>query len=64
MLAVPVLAGAGAAAMAGLLGRRFGFSRSPRKAPVFYGLVAVGTLGGTVLTLTGVDPVQLLVVSA
>src|SRR5207245_2430463 len=40
MLAVPVLAGSGAAGMAGLLGRPWGFSRSPRKAPTFYALVA------------------------
>lgn len=64
MLAVPVLAGSGAAGLAGLLGKKFGFSRSPRQAPVFYGLVAAGTVGGTALTLTHVDPVQLLVVSA
>jgi NRAMP (natural resistance-associated macrophage protein)-like metal ion transporter len=64
MLAIPVLAGSGAAGLAGLLGKRFGFSRSPRKAPVFYGLVALGTIGGTLLTLTHVDPVQLLVISA
>jgi Mn2+/Fe2+ NRAMP family transporter len=64
MLAIPVLAGSGAAGLSGLLGKKFGFSRSPRQAPVFYGLVALGTVGGTALTLTHVDPVQLLVVSA
>jgi Mn2+/Fe2+ NRAMP family transporter len=64
MLAIPVLAGSGAAGLAGMLGKRFGFSRSPRQAPVFYGLVAAGTIGGTLLTLTHVDPVQLLVISA
>jgi Mn2+/Fe2+ NRAMP family transporter len=64
MLAVPVLAGSGATGLAGLLGKTSGFSRSPRRAPVFYGLVAVGTIGGTILTLTHVDPVQLLVISA
>ncbi|MGI8450881.1 MAG: hypothetical protein ACR2MP_27615 [Streptosporangiaceae bacterium] len=31
---------------------------------MFYGLVAVGTLGGTALTLTHVGPVQVLVISA
>ena len=45
MLAIPVLAGAGSAGMAGLLGKTAGFSRSPRKAPVFYGLVLLGTIG-------------------
>jgi Mn2+/Fe2+ NRAMP family transporter len=64
MLAVPVLAGSGAAGMAGLLGKSWGFSRSVRKAPVFYGLVALGTVGGTVLSLTTSNPIQLLVVVA
>jgi Mn2+/Fe2+ NRAMP family transporter len=64
MLAVPVLAGAGAAAMAGLLGKRWGFSRSLRDAPVFYGLVAIGTIGGTLLSLLHVNPIHLLVVVA
>jgi Mn2+/Fe2+ NRAMP family transporter len=61
MLAVPVLAGAGSAGMAGLLGRPSGFSRSPREAPVFYGLVILGTVGGMALSLVGVNPVRLLV---
>jgi NRAMP (natural resistance-associated macrophage protein)-like metal ion transporter len=64
LLAIPVLAGSGAAGIAGLLGRTFGFSRSPRQAPVFYGLVALGTVVGTLLTLTPVNPVELLVVTA
>ncbi len=61
MLAIPVLAGSGAAGMAGLLHRRWGFSRSVRQAPVFYGLVGVGTVGGTLLSLVHVDPIHLLV---
>jgi NRAMP (natural resistance-associated macrophage protein)-like metal ion transporter len=61
MLAIPVLAGAGSAGMAGLLGKTAGFSRSPRKAPTFYGLVLVGTLGGAVLSLLGINPIRLLV---
>jgi NRAMP (natural resistance-associated macrophage protein)-like metal ion transporter len=64
MLAIPVLAGSGAAGMAGLLGKRWGFSRSVRKAPVFYSLVAVGTIGGTLLSLTSTNPIQLLVIVA
>jgi hypothetical protein len=47
-----------------LLGKRWGFSRSGRKAPVFYFLVAVGTIGGTLLSLTSTNPIQLLVVMA
>jgi Mn2+/Fe2+ NRAMP family transporter len=61
MLAIPVLAGAGSAGMAGLLGKATGFSRSPRKAPTFYGLVLLGTLGGAALSLLGVNPIRLLV---
>lgn len=64
VLAIPVLAGAGSVGMAGLLHKQWGFSRSMRQAPVFYGLVLLGTVGGTLLTLTGVDPVKLLVYSA
>lgn len=64
MLAVPVLAGAGAAGLSGLLGKRWGFSQSVRRAPVFYTLVAVGTIGGTLLSLVDHNPIQLLVVVA
>jgi NRAMP (natural resistance-associated macrophage protein)-like metal ion transporter len=61
MLAIPVLAGAGSAGMAGLLGRPTGFSISPRKAPVFYGLVVVGMLVGMALSLFDINPITLLV---
>ena len=50
--------------MAGLLGKSWGLSRSVRKAPVFYGLVALGTVGGTVLSLTTSNAIKLLVVVA
>lgn len=61
LLAIPVLAGAGSIGLSGLLGKRWGFSRSVRKAPVFYGLVALGTIGGTALSLLHIDPIKLLV---
>jgi NRAMP (natural resistance-associated macrophage protein)-like metal ion transporter len=64
MLAIPVLAGAGSAAMAGLIGKGVGFSNSLRDAPVFYGLVAVGTIGGMALSLLGVNPIKLLILVA
>lgn len=64
MLAIPVLAGAGSAGMAGLLGKSAGFSRSPKRAPTFYGLVLAGTLGGGALTLLGINPIRLLVIVA
>jgi Mn2+/Fe2+ NRAMP family transporter len=60
-LAIPVLAGSGSVGMAGLMGKEWGFSRSVRKAPVFYGIVALGTVGGTALSLLHVNPIKLLI---
>jgi len=64
ILAVPVLAASGSAGLAGLLDKPWGLERSPRKAPVFYGLIAVGTIAGTALSLAELDPIKLLVFSA
>jgi NRAMP (natural resistance-associated macrophage protein)-like metal ion transporter len=61
LIAVPVLAASGSVGLSGLLGREWGFSRSIRKAPLFYGLVALGTLGGAALSLLRVNPIKLLV---
>ena len=64
MLAVPVLAGAGASGISGLLGRPTGFANSIREAPVFYGLVIAGTVAGTAFSAAGIDPIELLVLVA
>jgi NRAMP (natural resistance-associated macrophage protein)-like metal ion transporter len=64
MLAIPVLAGSGAAGLAGLLGKSWGFSSSLRDAPFFYVVVAVGTVGGTLLSLVHANPIHLLVIVA
>jgi Mn2+/Fe2+ NRAMP family transporter len=64
LLAVPVLAGSGSVGLAGLLGKQWGFSRSIHKAPVFYGLVVLGTIGGTLLSLVHINPIKLLVLVA
>jgi NRAMP (natural resistance-associated macrophage protein)-like metal ion transporter len=61
LLAVPVLAASGSVGLSGLTGKDWGFSRTVRKAPLFYALVGVGTLGGTALSLLNVNPIQLLV---
>lgn len=63
-LAIPVLAASGSVGLSGLLGKEWGFSRSFRKAPIFYGLVAAGTVGGTALSLLNVNPIRLLVLVA
>ncbi|HEV7169056.1 MAG TPA: Nramp family divalent metal transporter [Micrococcaceae bacterium] len=64
ILAVPVLATSASAGLAGLLGKTWGFDRSIRKAPLFYVLLGVGTLGGVVISLFAADPIGLLVFSA
>ncbi|MEN2736388.1 Nramp family divalent metal transporter [Microbacterium sp. X-17] len=64
VLAVPVLAASGAAGMAGLLNRDWGLDRSPRRAPLFYILLGLGILVGSVLAIVSTDPIQLLVLSA
>ena len=64
LLAVPVLAASGSVGLSGLLGKEWGFSRSIRQAPVFYGLLALGTVGGTSLSLLNVNPIKLLVLVA
>ncbi len=61
MLAIPVLAGAGAAGFAGLTGKAAGFSNKIREAGVFYGLVAAGTIAGMIFSLVGANPIKLLV---
>lgn len=61
LLAVPVLAASGSVGLSGLLGQDWGFSRTIKKAPLFYILVGVGTIGGTVLSLLNVNPIRLLV---
>ena len=60
-LAIPVLAASGSIGLSGLLGKEWGLSQAPRKAPFFYALVAAGTLGGTALSLLSVNPIKLLV---
>ncbi len=64
VLAVPVLAASGAAGMAGLTNREWGLDRSPARAPVFYVLFGVGIVAGTAMSLAGLNPITLLVLSA
>jgi NRAMP (natural resistance-associated macrophage protein)-like metal ion transporter len=64
VLAVPVLASSGSIALAGLLGKPWGFDRSPKRAPLFYGLIGVGTLGGVAISYFSNNPIGMLVLSA
>jgi len=64
VLAVPILAASGAAGLSSLLNKEWGLDRSPRKAPLFYGLLGVGIILGTVLAILSTNPIGLLVLSA
>jgi len=63
-LAVPVLAGAASYAFSEALGWNRGLDRSVGEAPRFYAVIAVAIAIGLAITLTGVDPIRLLVWSA
>lgn len=64
MLAVPVLAGSAAYAVAECFNWPQGLHQKARAAKRFYGIIALATLGGVVLDFTDIDPVQALIWSA
>ncbi len=64
MLAIPVLAGSAAYAVAETFRWRRGLDRKPREARGFYAIVALATLGGTALTFSPIDPIKALFWSA
>ena len=64
LLAVPVLAGSAAYAVAEMLGRPASLDSRPLKARLFYGTIAATTLAGAMLQSIGVNPVRALYWSA
>ena len=64
LLAVPVLAGATAYAMAEAFNWPIGLERRPVNAKGFYGTLAVATLLGVALNFTSIDPIKALFWSA
>ena len=64
LLAVPVLAGATAYAVAGAFGQRSSLQRKPASARFFYGVLIVASVAGIVLNLTPLDPIKALYWSA
>lgn len=64
LLAVPVLAGASAYAVAETFSQPEGLSLKPRKAVVFYGVIAAGVIIGLAIELLGIDPIRALFWSA
>ncbi|HKW81361.1 MAG TPA: Nramp family divalent metal transporter [Casimicrobiaceae bacterium] len=64
LLAVPVLAGSAAYAVAETFRWRRGLDLKPRQARGFYAIVALATALGVALDLTGIDPIRALVWAA
>ena len=64
LLAVPVLAGSGAYAVAELFRLPEGLDRRPLQAKWFYAVIAASTLAGIALNFTAIDPVKALYWSA
>ena len=64
MLAVTVLAGSAAYAVAEVFQWQGSLDSRPRQARAFYGTIAVATLGGVALNFTALDPIKALYWSA
>ena len=60
LLAVPVLAGSAAYAVAEMFRWPEGLDRRPSEAKAFYGTIAVATLGSVALSFTAIDPIRAL----
>jgi Mn2+/Fe2+ NRAMP family transporter len=60
MLAVPVLAGSAAYAVAETFRWKHGLDLKPHQARGFYAIVALATVGGVALDFTGIDPIRAL----
>jgi Mn2+/Fe2+ NRAMP family transporter len=63
-LAVPILTGSSAYAVAEAFGWRHGFDKNPHRAKEFYGLIAVSTLLGMMINFAGINPIKALFLTA
>ena len=64
LLAVPVLAGSGAYALAEVHGWPQGLAQKPRKAVAFYATIALATMIGALVNFSPIDPIKALYWSA
>lgn len=64
LLAIPVLAGSAAYAIAEVFDWREGLERRPGEAPQFYAVIALSTIIGMAIALTGVGAIRALFVAA
>ncbi|HKS89723.1 MAG TPA: Nramp family divalent metal transporter [Stellaceae bacterium] len=60
LLAIPVLAGSAAYAVAETIGQPTGLARQPREAKAFYATIVGGTLVGVVINFVNLDPMKAL----
>jgi Mn2+/Fe2+ NRAMP family transporter len=60
LLAVPVLAGSAAYALAEVMGWRAGLELKPREAAGFYAVIALSVLAALAIDMAGIDPMQAL----
>src|SRR5262249_50737641 len=63
-LAVPILTGSGAYAVAEALGWKHGLDKRPKNAKAFYALIAISTLIGMAINFTSISAVRALYLSA
>jgi NRAMP (natural resistance-associated macrophage protein)-like metal ion transporter len=59
-LAVPVLSGSAAYAVAETFGWKYGLDTKPRQAKQFYAVIAVSTTVGMLINFTGINPIRAL----
>src|SRR3989344_1833878 len=64
LLAIPVLAGSAAYAIAELFGWKEGMNKRLGPAPQFYLVIALSTIAGLILPLIGINPVEALLYTA
>lgn len=59
-LAVPILTGSSAYAVAEAFGGKYGFDKKPQRAKLFYGVIAASTLVGMLINFLGINPISAL----
>jgi NRAMP (natural resistance-associated macrophage protein)-like metal ion transporter len=64
LLAIPILAASGAYAVKEFFGLRGGLADKARYRPFFYGVLALGMLGGLAMNFVGIDPIKALFATA
>jgi len=63
-LAVPILTGSSAYAVAEAFGWKHGFNKRPERAKEFYWLIVVSTLLGMMINFAGINPIKALFLTA